>query len=290
MISNIISKNNNADELEVVEIIKSLCQKYDIPAFSHTVIVEKDARPHSLPEITLGTRSKEPKIILQTLIHEQFHWYAQQSSQYADCIAYLKTKYSDDGEHNKSGTYPNSYWEHVIVCFNTRAYLERLLSKEEIDWIYAEWQAYPTLEAMIIEKRGEIKADLEKFDLNFLERTPLKDGLSESLEMCKTYLSKKVSLIIDQPYGTTHKTTLYEANYGYIPETLAPDGCELDAYFLGSKEPLEKADGVVIAIIHRLDDDDDKLIVVPEGVSMTDAEIDAAVNFREKYFKHEIIR
>lgn len=120
--------------------------------------------------------------------------------------------------------------------------------------------------------------------------TPLKEGKSQSLEMCKEYLGKKVELVIDQPYGTYYKNAFYTENYGNIPGTLAPDGCELDAYFVGPKEPLEKAEGIVIAIIHRLDDDDDKLIVVPEGVSMTDEEIDAAVNFREKFFKHEIVR
>ncbi len=120
--------------------------------------------------------------------------------------------------------------------------------------------------------------------------TPLKNGISESLEMCKQYLGKKVSIVIDQPYGTYYKNALYEANYGYIPNTIAPDGEGLDAYYLGPKEPLETATGVCIAIIHRLDDDDDKLIVVPESVSLTDEEIDTAVYFREKFFQHEIMR
>ena len=131
---------------------------------------------------------------------------------------------------------------------------------------------------------------VREYRTEVFDRTPLKEGRSESLDMCKQYLGKKVSLVIDQAYGTYHKGALYTENYGYIPGTLAPDGCELDAYFVGPKEPLEKGEGVVIAIIHRLDDDDDKLIVVPEGVSMTDAEIDVAVDFREKFFKHEVIR
>lgn len=122
------------------------------------------------------------------------------------------------------------------------------------------------------------------------DRIPLKNGHSRSLEMCKQYLGKKVPLVIDQPYGTYYKDTLYEQNYGYVPGTIAPDGEGLDGYFLGHKKPLETAEGIVIAIIHRLDDDDDKLIIVPEGVLMTDAEIDAAVDFREQFFKHTIVR
>lgn len=121
-------------------------------------------------------------------------------------------------------------------------------------------------------------------------KIPLIDGKSESLEMCKEYLGRKVKIIIDQPYGTYYKDALYECNYGYISDTVAPDGEGLDAYFLGPKEPLQEAEGICIAIIHRLDDDDDKLILVEEEVSMTDDEINLAVNFREKFFKHIIIR
>lgn len=119
---------------------------------------------------------------------------------------------------------------------------------------------------------------------------PLKNGHSVTLEMCKPYLGKMVKLIIDQPFGTYYKGALYTENYGYLPGTVAPDGGGLDAYFLGKDEPLKEAEGVVIAIIHRLEDDDDKLIVVPEGVTMTDEQINEAVNFRERFFKHEIVR
>ena len=48
--------------------------------------------------------------------------------------------------------------------------------------------------------------------------------------------------------------------------------------------------GIVIAIIHRTDDDDAKLIVVPDGVKLSDDEIEKAVEFQEKWFKHMIVR
>ncbi len=122
------------------------------------------------------------------------------------------------------------------------------------------------------------------------QNTPLKKGVSKSLKMCKKYLGKKVSIVIDQAYGTYYKNARYTSNYGYVPKTSAPDGAELDAYFLGPKIPLKKAAGTCIAIIHRLEDDDDKLIVVEEGKALTDAQIEKAVHFREKFFKHTIVR
>jgi inorganic pyrophosphatase len=95
---------------------------------------------------------------------------------------------------------------------------------------------------------------------------------TKSLEIAKQLLGKEVEVTVDRPIGTTHPKHgfVYEANYGYIAGVKAPDGEELDAYFLGTDRPLEKAKGTCIAIAHRKDDDDDKLIVVPEGVSMTD--------------------
>jgi len=164
MISKVYSKNNNPDELEIVDLVQKICQKYDVPAFTHEVVVEKGAIPHSHPILTLNTRVKDERSILATLTHEQFHWYAQQLPKYNECIAYLKTKYKDDGEHNKSGTYPNSYWEHIVVCFNTFTYLRGLVTDEDLTWIYEQWQPYPTLERLIQKQYDEFKEDLEKFE------------------------------------------------------------------------------------------------------------------------------
>lgn len=109
-------------------------------------------------------------------------------------------------------------------------------------------------------------------------------------ELAKKYLGKKVKVIIDRPLGSKHPKfdMHYEVNYGFVPDTKAPDGEELDAYFLGVKEPLKEANGVCIAIVHRKNDDNDKLIVVPEGVSISKQEIDKATNFQEKWFDTEI--
>ncbi|MEI8129964.1 MAG: inorganic diphosphatase [bacterium] len=122
------------------------------------------------------------------------------------------------------------------------------------------------------------------------ESIPLVDGVSKSLELARPYLGRVVSVAIDQAYGTTYKGALYTSNYGYVPNTIAPDGMGLDAYVLGPTEPLAEASGKCIAIIHRLDDDDDKLILVPDGIDMSDEAIEQAVHFREQFFRHEIVR
>ena len=115
---------------------------------------------------------------------------------------------------------------------------------------------------------------------------------SKSLEIARQFLGQEIEIVIDRPVGSRHPKHgfVYEANYGYVPNVKAPDGEELDAYYLGTDEPLKKAKGFVKAIVHRLDDDDDKLVVMPKDLDLADEEIEKQVLFQEKWFKHEIIR
>lgn len=108
----------------------------------------------------------------------------------------------------------------------------------------------------------------------------------------KEYIGKIVTVKMDRPYGSIHPKHgfIYPVNYGYITGTVSGDGEELDAYVLGEHKPLDTFEGRVIAIVHRLDDDDDKLVVMEDGRNYTDDQINALVEFQEKWFKTEIIR
>ncbi len=118
------------------------------------------------------------------------------------------------------------------------------------------------------------------------------DNNSKSFLTAKKFLGKEVEIVFDRPLGSKHPKFgfVYEVNYGYLEGVRAPDGEDLDAYYLGTHQVLQKARGVVRAIIHRLDDDDDKLVVTPENVLMTDDQIKQAINFQERWFKYQIIR
>ena len=115
---------------------------------------------------------------------------------------------------------------------------------------------------------------------------------SKSLILAKSFLNQIVEVVIDQPLGSVHPKWKfkYPVNYGYIPGIFAPDGEELDVYILKVNKPLEKFVGRVVAIIHRTNDDDDKLIVIPDGETILDEEIDNLTNFQEQFFQHQIVR
>lgn len=108
----------------------------------------------------------------------------------------------------------------------------------------------------------------------------------------KDYIGKLLEVKIDRQLGSRHPkhSFIYPVNYGFVPNTMSGDGEELDCYVLGIFEPVEEFKGKCIAIIHRTNDDDDKLVVVPENKNYSDDAINALVEFQEQYFEHIIIR
>ena len=108
----------------------------------------------------------------------------------------------------------------------------------------------------------------------------------------KDYLERIIKIKIDRQFGSKHPKHgfIYPVNYGYVPNTKSGDGEELDAYLLGVFEPVTEFEGECIAIIHRTNDDDDKLVVVPKGKYYSDDAINALTEFQEQYFEHIIIR
>ncbi len=97
------------------------------------------------------------------------------------------------------------------------------------------------------------------------------------------YLGKMVDLHLDRPKGSMHPEYgfRYLVNYGFVPRTLAPDGDCLDAYYLADPFKEYSASGRCVAIVHRLTDDDDKLIVAPPQKAITRRQIIESVSFQE---------
>ena len=103
--------------------------------------------------------------------------------------------------------------------------------------------------------------------------------------------NSKVKVIIDRPMGSRHPEHgfIYPVNYGYIPGTLAEDGEEIDAYVLGEFEPLDDFEGVVIGIIVRNDDNENKFVVSRHANRYGADEIRALTEFQERFFDSYVI-
>lgn len=109
-----------------------------------------------------------------------------------------------------------------------------------------------------------------------------------------SFLGQTVEVRVDRPIGYRHPKYdfIYPVNYGHLPETSAPDNNEIDVYVLGVDKPLEGFfQGKAIAVIHRTDDNDDKLIVIPEtSDGISDNEIRRETGFQEQHYNSVIIR
>ena len=100
-----------------------------------------------------------------------------------------------------------------------------------------------------------------------------------------------VTVTVDRPLGSRHpdySDMIYPINYGYVKGLMAADGEEQDAYIIGIDTPVPEFTGRVIAIIHRFDDIEDKLVVAPDDVVLSKSEIINKTRFQEKYFKIEV--
>lgn len=104
-------------------------------------------------------------------------------------------------------------------------------------------------------------------------------------------IGQTVKVTIDRPLGSVHPKhpdIYYPVNYGFVDGIIAPDGEEQDVYILGVDKPLKEFTGRIIAVIHRLDDVEDKWVAAPENVTFTKDEIMERVRFQEQFFKTEI--
>ena len=104
-------------------------------------------------------------------------------------------------------------------------------------------------------------------------------------------IGKVVKVTIDRPLGSchpNHSDLYYPVNYGYIEGTIAGDGEAQDAYILGVDKSVTEFVGRVIAVIHRKNDVEDKLVVVPDGTFFSKEQIAALTYFQEQYFDTDI--
>lgn len=183
------------------------------------------------------------------------------------------------------------YEAHYFICEITGQGVPQLTPTEIDHGVCSRW--------LTIEKAIEIfSAYDEKAEdhrsLYMREYTILNKYLEyrKRKELVKSFLGKTVRIEMDRPLGFVHKkenySLTYPINYGYIPGVLGGDGEELDVYLLGVTEPVAEYSAKIIGIAHRHNDNEDKLIAAPEGMSFTKEEITKQIHFQEQYYDTEI--
>jgi len=129
-----------------------------------------------------------------------------------------------------------------------------------------------------------LKADLPSLitELNLFSRRKYS-------EMVKSLLGKTVCVMIDRPTGYEQNGVRYPINRGYIEELIALDGQFQDAYVLGERAQSDTFTGVVIGVICRRNELEDKLIVADKDKRFDETEIKEAFGFLEDSFQCEVL-
>lgn len=167
----------------------------------------------------------------------------------------------------------------------------------------AQWRDYILFRDYLNRHSDTAKA-YENLKLSLAEAAPADAGRERYLQgkrdfiaavlrkaLASSYLGQIVEIEIDRPLGSTypkHPDLIYPVNYGFIPGVFGGDGEEMDVYLLGVDKPVSKYSAQIIAIVHRLDDEEDKLVGAPVGTHFTKTEIEKSVAFQERYFKTEV--
>ncbi|WP_442896640.1 inorganic diphosphatase [Enterococcus sp.] len=105
-------------------------------------------------------------------------------------------------------------------------------------------------------------------------------------------MNNLITVTIDRPIGFIDSFgNQYPINYGFIAGVLGGDGEEQDAYIITRTvdSPLKTFEGVLLAIIKRKDDNEDKWVVSTTKERYSISEIAEKVHFIEQYFDSEII-
>lgn len=105
------------------------------------------------------------------------------------------------------------------------------------------------------------------------------------------WLGKTVTVTVDRPLGSVHpelQDTVYPVNYGFISGMTGGDGEPQDAYIVGVSRPVSRYTGRVVAVIYRLDDEEDKLVVAPAGTVIDQSRILRDTHFIEQHFRVEM--
>jgi len=131
-------------EAQTRDQLRRLLKEYDLSdwLWTRSILIDKDAIPHSHPVLTLHTRHlNDDTLLLSTFVHEEYHWFeTAHPRETSAAIAELKTKYprlplgGQDGASDEE-----SSWLHVIVCYAEWQKMKALVGAEWAHQIMEFW-------------------------------------------------------------------------------------------------------------------------------------------------------
>ncbi len=103
-------------------------------------------------------------------------------------------------------------------------------------------------------------------------------------------LGTEVEVVVDRPLGSRSPNhgTVYPINYGFLPKTFAGQKA-VKAYVVGEFEPIERFEGYVVAVVRRMNESADKVVVAKERGKYTTEQIEALIEFKERHHHSRVV-
>lgn len=149
---------------------------------------------------------------------------------------------------------PDSY--HISLIFVRKEDRNRKAAKKLMDALIAQ-AALDEVQRITVHALPQAVSFYEhmNFEKNG-EEDKAGDMVFQSMEYLRgrEVLGKKVTVVVDHPYGSMHPTlpdVVFTANYGYVETDMADDCDFQNAYVYGVREPIESFTGYVIGVIYH---------------------------------------
>lgn len=101
----------------------------------------------------------------------------------------------------------------------------------------------------------------------------------------------RLRVTIDRPIGFKDRYgNVYPINYGFVSGVIAGDGEAQDVYVISKAvtSPIDVFEGVLVAVIHRKNDNEDKWVVTSDKEVLSEKEIRENTHYLEQYFDSSI--
>lgn len=166
--------NKNKIEEQAAERLLKLLSRYEIDKilYTHTVLIETKAIPHSHPILTLNTFPyNDENIILVTFIHEQLHWYfdSLENDIKNSLISALKNKFPDAPWGEPVGCIDQiSTYEHLVICHMAQVVLAEFVGNEAANKVlyYLQNHHYIWVHKKIEDEEVFLNDLIEKYKLD----------------------------------------------------------------------------------------------------------------------------
>jgi hypothetical protein len=165
--------NGSDREERTAAQLRAIFTRHDVSrwTFTHEIVIEQMAIPHSHPVLTLNTRhAGDDAALLSTFLHEQAHWWLtdHRPGPTREAMAELRGLYpSLPVGHPAGATDLDGSYLHLVVNYLELVALEEIAGPGEAARIFALWanDHYTELYRIVLEDRFTIEAMIRRHGL-----------------------------------------------------------------------------------------------------------------------------